>query len=55
MSHMTKQERIGLDELFTAIEKHRYHSRLKGLGHWMKATHKQQKRFMANFFKALRH
>lgn len=55
MSHITKQERIGLDELFTAIEKHRYHSRWKTLGLWIKATHKHQKRFMARSFKALKH
>lgn len=54
MSHITKQERIGLDELFTSIEKHRYHSKWKTVNHWLKLAHKQQKRFMMRSFKVLR-
>jgi hypothetical protein len=55
VSEITKQERIGLDELFTAIEKHRYHSKWKVVGHWLKTAHKEQKRFMMKSFKTFKH
>jgi len=54
VSQITKQERIGLDELFTAIEKHRYNSKWKTVSRWVKSAHKQQKRFMMKSFKALK-
>ena len=54
MSQITKQERMGLDELFTAIEKHRYHSKWKTISRWVKIAHKQQKRFMMRSFKSLK-
>jgi hypothetical protein len=55
VSQITNNERVGLEELFTAIEKHRYHSRWKVLGRWIKARHKQQKRFMMRSFRAFKH
>lgn len=55
MSEITKQERIGLEELFTAIEKHRYHSKGKALGHWVKTTYQTNRRFMMKSFKSLKH
>ncbi len=55
MSQITKNERVGLEELFTAIEKHRYHSRWKVLSRWIKTAHRQQKRFVMRSFKAFKH
>ena len=54
MSQITKQERIGLDELFTSIEKHRYHSKWKSVSRFLKTAGKQQKRFMMKSFKTFK-
>ncbi len=55
MAHITKQERVGLEELFTTIEKHRYHSKWKTFASWLKVSHKQNKRFMMKSFKTFKH
>ena len=52
MSHITKQERNGLDELFTAIEKHRYHSRWTLFHRWVKVSNKK---FLTKSFKLFKH